>query len=208
MKIPLIAFLLGALSAVAAEPPAASAGDAVQPQPYYGRIAQRLAAMLPRNHVLQQPLNDEISQRAWTNLVTYYDFDHSVFLQGDLDALAAHALSLDDEIRDGDVSFGYDVYRLYCTRLRERIDFATNLLATATWDFSVDEDYRIKRKDAPWPASREDAEEHWRKRLKNELLAQELGRELDAEEKAARDAKKAAAAAKPESGEKTDKPES
>ena len=203
MKIPLIAFLLGALSAVAAEPPAASAEDAVQPQPYYGRIAQRLAAMLPRNHVLQQPLNDEISQRAWTNLVTYYDFDHSVFLQGDLDALAAHALSLDDEIRDGDVSFGYDVYRLYCTRLRERIDFATNLLATATWDFSVDEDYRIKRKDAPWPASREDAEEHWRKRLKNELLVQELSRELDDEEKAARAAKKAAEAEeKSESEEK------
>ena len=197
MKKCLCFLLLGALSAAAAV-----AEDAVRPQPYYGHIAQRLAAMLPRNHVLQQPLDDEISQRAWTNLVTYYDFDHSVFLQSDLDELAARDKSLDDEIRDGNVSFGYDVYRLYCTRLGERIGFATNLLATATWDFSVDESYRIKRKDAAWPATREEAEEHWRRRLKNELLAQELGRELDAEEKAARDAKKAAEAAKPEAEEK------
>ncbi len=206
MKIPLLAILLGALSAAAADP-AAAVEETVQPQPYYGRIAQRLGAMLPRNHVLQQPLDNEISQRAWTNLVTFYDFDHSVFLQSDLDALAAHAKTIDDEIRAGDVSFGYDVYRLYCTRLRERIDFATNLLATAEWDFSTDEDYRIRRKDAPWPATRADAEEHWRKRLKNELLVQEISRALDAEKKAARAAKKVSDAEKAKADEKTGEPE-
>ena len=166
----------------------------VQPQEYYGRIAQRLAAMLPRSHVLQQPLDDEISRRAWTNLVTYYDFDRSVFLKSDLARLAAHEQTLDDELRAGDVSFGYDIHRLYCTRLAERIAFATNLLATAEWDFSVAEDYRIRRKDAEWPATREEAEDHWRRRLKNELLAQILGKELDAEEKAAKASRKAEAA--------------
>ena len=39
--------------------------------------------------------------------------------------------------------------------------------------------YRIKRKDAPWPETREDAEDHWRRRLKNEALVQILGAELD-----------------------------
>ena len=32
---------------------AAAAEDEVRPQPYYGHIAQRLGAMLPRNHVLR-----------------------------------------------------------------------------------------------------------------------------------------------------------
>ncbi|MBR4476921.1 MAG: hypothetical protein IKO87_05225, partial [Kiritimatiellae bacterium] len=49
------------------------AAETAEIQPYYGKIATRLAAMLPRNHVLQQRLDDMISQRAWTNLVTYYD---------------------------------------------------------------------------------------------------------------------------------------
>lgn len=156
----------------------------VKPQKYYGKIARRFGDMLPRYHVLQQSLNDEISQRAWTNLVTFYDFDHSVFLKGDLERLSAHEKTIDDEIRSENVNFGYEVYNLYVRRLRERIYFATNLLASTKgeWDFSTKEDYRIKRKDAPWPTTVEEANEHWRKRMKNEVLAQVLSRELDAEE--------------------------
>ncbi len=152
---------------------------AVEPRNYYGRIAQRFGSMLPKYHVLQQPLNDEISRRAWTNLVTFYDFDHSVFLKSDLDRLAAHETTLDDEIGRGDVSFGYDLYNLYVARLRERVDFATNLLVHGTWDFSTNETYRIKRKDAPWPETRAEAEEHWRKRMKNELLVAQVSHDLD-----------------------------
>lgn len=178
-----IAVLLATVAATRFAPEARA--DAA-PQNYYGKIAQRMARMLPRYHVLQQPLDDEISRRAWTNIVTYYDFDHSVFLQSDLDVLAAHELTIDDELVDGDVSFGYEIYNLYCQRLRERIDFATNLLGEAQWDFSEEESYRVRRKDAPWPKTREEAEDHWRRRMKNEVLAQMLSRELDAEEKASK----------------------
>ncbi len=162
------------------------AADNLKPQSYYGKIARRFGDVLPRYHVLQHPLNDEISQRAWTNLVTFYDFDHSVFLKSDLDKLAAREKTLDDEIHAGDVSFGYDVYNLFVKRLRERMLFATNLLAKGEWDFSTNEMYRIRRKDVDWPTTVEEANEHWRKRIKNEMLAQILNRELDMEEAAAK----------------------
>ena len=182
---------LGAL--VAAVLVSAGVGGAtVEPRNYYGNVARRLGDMLPKFHVLQHRLNDEVSRRAWTNLVTFYDFDHSVFLKSDLARLARRENLLDDEIRSGDVSFGYDVYNLYVTRLHERIDFATNLLAKAEWDFSADETYRVKRKDAPWPSTREEAEDHWRRRMKNEVLVMRLSRELDAEEDARRKAARAA----------------
>ena len=167
--------ILFSLCAVAA----LAASAELKPRNYDGRIAQRLGDMLQKSHVSQMPLNDEVSRRAWTNLVTFYDFDHSVFLKGDLDRLSLREKRLDDEIKAGDVSFGYDVYNLYTERLRERIDFATNLLLTAEWDFSTNETYRIRRKDAPWPETREDAEEHWRKRMKNEVLVSKVSRELD-----------------------------
>jgi carboxyl-terminal processing protease len=162
--------------------------SASQPQPYYGKIAMRLANMLPKYHVLQRRLDDSISQRAWTNLVTFYDFDHTVFLQGDLEGLSSREKSLDDELKDGNVSFGYDVHNLYVQRLHERVDFATNLLMKGEWDFSTNEFYSVKRKDAPWPATKEEAEELWRLKLKNEVLVQILAKELDAEEKAAKKA--------------------
>ena len=156
------------------------ASAAVEPRNYYENIAKRIGDMLPKFHVLQRLMDDEISQRAWTNLVTFYDFDHSVFLQSDLDRLAARQRALDNDIEHGDVSFGYDVYNLYVQRLRARIDFATNLLAKTTeWDFTTNETYRIRRKDAPWPATQADAEEHWRKRIKNEVLLMKINHDLD-----------------------------
>ena len=198
-----IALGLSRAAAAAEAVPAAQAQPPVEPRNYYGNIAKRLGDMLPKFHVLQRRLDDEMSKRAWTNLVTFYDFDHSVFLKSDLDRFALREKSLDDEIRAGDVSFGYDVYNLYVERLRERIAFATNLLVKAEWDFSTNETYRIRRKDAPWPATRAEAEEHWRKRMKNEVLATRISRELDEEESERKKAKKAekaedAKAAKPE----------
>ena len=156
-----------------------AAHGAVEPRNYYGNVARRLGDMLPKYHVLQQRLDDEISRRAWTNLVTFYDFDHSVFLKSDLDRLAMREKSIDDEIRAGDVSFGFDVYNLYVERLHERVHYASNLLATAEWDFSTNETYRIKRKDAPWPETRADAEDHWRRRMKNEMLVMKVNHDLD-----------------------------
>ena len=164
-----------------------SATDAaVQPLNYYGHIAKRLGDMLPKFHVLQQRLNDEISQRAWTNLVTWYDFDHSVFLQSDLDRFAAHQTTIDDELRQSNVSFGFEVHNCYVERLHERIDFATNLLAKGEWNFSTNETYRVRRKDAPWPRSREEADDYWRRRMKNEVLVQRINRDLDEAEKKAK----------------------
>ena len=176
----------------------------VSPREYYGHIAKRLGDMLPKFHVLQKKLDDEVSRRAWTNLVTFYDFDHSVFLKSDLDRFAARETQLDDELRACDVSFGFEIYNLYVERLHERIDFATNLLAKAEWDFSGGETYRIKRKDAPWPETRADAEEHWRKRMMNEVLVSRLVKELDAEEAAKKAEKKSA---KPKDGEAEDEKE-
>ena len=166
-------FLL-ALAAVAAK---------VEPLPYYGKIAQRLGYTLPKYHVLQQKLDDTVSQRAWTNLVTFYDYDHSVFLKSDLDGFAARQKTLDDEILDGNVSFGYEINARYIERLDERMRFATNLLSRTDWDFSSNETYRIKRKDAEWPATTEEAEDYWRRRIKNEVLVALLNKELDAEKK-------------------------
>ena len=49
----------------------------------------------------------------------------------------------------------------------------------------MDETYLYNRKDAPWPETAAARDDIWRQRIKNEMLAQILGRELDEEEDAA-----------------------
>ncbi len=184
----------------------APASEDIVPCDHYGIVAKRLVNALERRHVLHQPCDNLISQRAWTNLVTFYDAGHMVFLKSDLDILSEHEFTIDDELKSGDVSFGYEVFRLYRERLHERIAFATNLLAAAQWDFSVDEAYTFKRDEADWPATREEAEELWRKRMKNEVLGQLITRELEAEEAEAKKAKKAEKAESDEAEESEEEP--
>ena len=197
MKKLLIALALaGALSAWADRP----AAD-VKPQAHYGSVARRLVNMLEQHHVLQHRFDDEISRRAWTNLVTQYDPAHMIFLKSDLDRFAYMETQIDDALRAKDVSFGYEIYRVFCERLADRVNFVTNLLQTTEFDFSKEEEYRWSRKDAPWPQTREENDELWRKRIKNELLSQTLSRELD-EEKAKQDEEKEKKAEKGLKGEK------
>ena len=159
-----------------------NAPSVLAPQPYYGKVAQEVVKRLEKKHVLRHPFDDEMSRRAWTNLVSNYDYSRMVFRKPDIDRFAEMETKIDDALRGGDVSFVYDMHRLFLERIAERVDFVTNLLLKTEFDFSVDESYRWKRKDAAWPITREEQDELWRKRIKNEMLSIVLNRELDKEE--------------------------
>lgn len=165
-------------------PPSLADAEKLAPQPYYSNIARKLANMLPAYHVTQKPLDGEMSQRAWTNLVTMYDYNHAVFLKSDLAVFEDMKDGIGVALRRGDLSFAYNLHRIFVRRLDECVTFVTNLLERGEFDFAVDEMCQFDRKDAPWPETVEERNDLWRRRIKNELLAQTLVRELDAEEDA------------------------
>ncbi|MDX9867374.1 MAG: carboxy terminal-processing peptidase [Kiritimatiellia bacterium] len=168
-----------AIFALGMMPPTAGAAQAtLVPQPHYGGVAQKVARVLPSAHLSQKPLNDAISQTAWTNLLNAFDFDHSYFLQSDIDSFIPMRARIDDALKEGDVSFPFEVYRVFRGRVMERYQAVTNLLEQG-FTFDQTESYTWKRRDAPWPATPAEQEDLWRKRIKNEVLAQRVGRELD-----------------------------
>ena len=183
----LLALVAVASAAVAQPKPS---GD-LAPQPYYGKVAQEVLKRLEKKHVLRRPFDDEMSRRAWTNLVASYDFSRMVFLKSDIDGFARMENRIDDALARGDVSFVFDMHKVFLERIRDRVDFVTNLLVSSEFDFSVDEDYTWKRKDAEWPATAADQDEIWRKRIKNEMLSIVLSRQLDKEEADREEAEKA-----------------
>lgn len=155
---------------------------ALEPQPYYGKVAQEVLKRLEKKHVLRRPFDDEMSRRAWTNLVSGYDYNRMVFLKSDIDDFAKMETRIDDALAKGDVSFVYAMHSRFLQRIAERVDFVTNILHGAEFDFSADEDYMWRRKDAEWPSTVDEQDDIWRKRIKNEMLSMVLGRELDKEE--------------------------
>jgi carboxyl-terminal processing protease len=161
----------------------------LQPQPHFAAVARQIVGAMQRGHLLQQRFDDALSARAWTNLLTAIDYDRAYFRQEDLARFEPMLYKLDDALKSGDVQFAYDVFAVFRERLNERFVFVTNMLARPI-DFSVDESFNWKRKDAVWPASVADQDDLWRRRIKNEYLGFLLAREGDSEK---RDAAAAAA---------------
>ena len=192
MKECVKSFVLLLFAAVAASAVAQTDRQSdLTPQPYYGKVAQEVVKRLEKKHVLRRRFDDEMSKRAWTNLVANYDYNRMVFLRSDIDRFASMEKGIDDAIARGDVSFVYDMHKVFIKRIADRVNYVTNLLLTTEFDFSVDENYTWKRKDAEWPATVEEQNELWRKRIKNEMLSIVLGRQLDKEEADKEEAEKA-----------------
>ena len=192
MKEYVKSFVLLLFAAVAASAVAQTDRQSdLTPQPYYGKVAQEVVKRLEKKHVLRRRFDDEMSKRAWTNLVANYDYNRMVFLRSDIDRFASMEKGIDDAIARGDVSFVYDMHKVFIKRIADRVNYVTNLLLTTEFDFSVDENYTWKRKDAEWPATVEEQDELWRKRIKNEMLSIVLGRQLDKEEADKEEADKA-----------------
>jgi len=165
----------------------------LEPQAYYGEIAKKVMRVLPSMHLLQFPVDEALSRRAWTNFVNSFDPDHSYFLQEDIREFSVMETNLAIVIKSGDVNFAYQVHERFLERMEERYVYVTNQLAKG-FAFTENELYTWKRKDEPWPATLEEQNELWRKRVKNEVLVTLIGREMD---KAAASNKQVLAAAKP-----------
>jgi carboxyl-terminal processing protease len=178
MLSPSLSFLLvavGLLSPVHAEPADAAPARQLEPLPHYGHVARTVGWLLPNGHLMQYPLDDALSARAWTNYLAFLDYDRVYFLQADIDEFAVSREALDDAIRAGDLTFAYAVFARFKRRLAERHAHVEVLLDKG-FDFSLPETYQWKRKDAPWPASREEQDELWRLRIKNEYLGYVVAR--------------------------------
>ena len=81
--------------------------------------------------------------------------------------------SWDDAVKEGDVSFAYEVFDLYLKRLDERTKLA-NKLIDSEHDFTVKEEMYIDGDDVEWAKNDKEIEDRWRKRIKYDLLALSL----------------------------------
>jgi carboxyl-terminal processing protease len=152
-------------------------------------VTKTITALLAQQHLSNRTLDDEISIRTFQTFLKQLDPMKVYFYQSDIDEFAANRTRLDDQIRSGDISFGYKVFNRFLQRLDERVALVPKLLAE-NHDFSIKEELVTDPDAATYPTTPEEAEDRWRKRIKYDLLSLK-------EEAAA--AKEAAAKATPES---------
>lgn len=139
------------------------------PKPRDRQVTIMVASLLKRDHLSKHPLDDEIAKRGLKMFVKSLDPSKSYFMQSDIDEFSQKQSSLDDQLRAGDISFGYTVFQRYRQRLEQRLPTIEKLI-DANHDFSVKEDLVIAPDATVYAKTEAEAEDRWRRRIKYDLL--------------------------------------
>ena len=141
------------------------------PLPTGQQVLRAVSAMLPRYHLSRRQVDDDVSRRWLANFLHRLDPDKAYFYQADVDRFVARQDELDDLARQGDMSFAYEIVKIYRQRVDDRTRLANEFLA-AKQDFTVDEEIVTDPERLNYPATTDDAREIWRKRIKLDLLTE------------------------------------
>lgn len=145
----------------------------LRPEPRHEKIGQMVSEFIQKSHYKHAAINDELSSKVLDRYVEALDNNRMYMLASDVDAFETHRYQLDDMVRSEPLDPVFEMFEVYRTRVRQRLNFAILQLATEP-DFSVDESYTFDREKLPWAETEAELDEIWRKRVKNDALSLKL----------------------------------
>jgi carboxyl-terminal processing protease len=137
---------------------------------------------LGNKHYAKKALNDEVSRELLDNYLESLDPAKIYFLASDVEKFKKWQFSLDDSLKQGDLTPGFEIYNLYLKRVTDRLNHSIALLEnTASFDFTIDETIDYNDETAAWAETTAELDEIWRKRIKDSYLRLMLAEKEESE---------------------------
>jgi len=157
----------------------------ITPSEEYTTITRSVLSQMVRNHYSEVRVNDDFSSTLLDRVIDGLDPSRIYFTQADINEFEQYRTELDDMLRAGDVEAGFLMYNSYQKRVIERLVFSLKRLEEdgSPFDFTLDEYLIVDRSEEPWPASHDELEDLWRKRVKSNVLSALLSDETYEEAK-------------------------
>lgn len=175
-------FSVGVVGVLQAEGPPVSELSGTRPMDSH--IVRTVSSLMPRMHIANKPLDDEISRRAFDSILRSLDPMKVYFLKSDVDRFAKNREKIDDFAQAGKMDFIIEVYKVFLERLDERIA-AAHRYVDAEHDFTLDEKIARDPKAIDFPSTTEEANDRMRRQVKLRLLSLESDRIRAEQDKAA-----------------------
>lgn len=123
-------------------------------------------------HYAARPLDDQLSQQLFSHYLDTLDPARIYFTSADINGFNRWKDSLDDSLRRGDLTPGFEIFNLYRQRVADRLNRCIELLQQSnSFDFNFPENLSYEdSENLPWIASEEALNELWRKRIKDSYL--------------------------------------
>jgi carboxyl-terminal processing protease len=155
--------------------PRTAAEMAAAADPNDAMVAQIAAANLERYHYTQHPFDEEMSSKFLDRYLESLDYLHMFFLQSDISEFEQYRTKLNVlTLNNHDITPCWVIFSRFMDRVHERVDFASNLLQTATFEFTGHERFVLNRHKLPYAKDLDEAKEFWRQALRCEYLDQLL----------------------------------
>ncbi|WP_417605846.1 carboxy terminal-processing peptidase [Oceanimonas baumannii] len=148
----------------------ADAIPVLAPESQHAAATKRITALFTRSHYKQFKLDDSFSQAIFDRYIESLDYSRNIFTRQDIHRFEQVRNSFDDLLRAGRLEAAFEIYNESLKLRYQRLSYALSLLDTPM-TFDDNEHYQFDRTDADWPASQQELDELWRKRVKFDALS-------------------------------------
>ncbi len=149
--------------------PAVDDGGFLHPEQRHEQIGELVTQFIQKSHYMHIAVDDELSSRVMDAYIESMDRNRMYLLASDIEYFENYRYSLDDVVKSKPLNPVYEMFEIYQTRVRERLNFALSQLETEP-DYTTDGRYQFDRSEAPWAASQDELDEIWRQRVVNDAL--------------------------------------
>jgi carboxyl-terminal processing protease len=147
--------------------------EGLRPDPRHESVGELVTEFIQKSHYSHISVDDELSSRVMDRYIESLDGNRMYLLESDIEFFESYRYQLDDVVRSKPLDPVFEMFSVYQTRVRERLDFALAQLESEP-DFTVVEEYHFDRSEEPWAKTEAELDEIWRKRVKNDVLRLEL----------------------------------
>jgi len=172
-KLLWLLFALTTVTQAALGDSAIPASPELKPAVQQAQAAHLSAGILSRYHYKAMPLDDALSEKIFDSYLKILDSEKVFFVQSDIDQWTNYRTRLDDAILSENLLVPFTMFNRYTQRANDRFTYARKLLKDG-FNFQTKESFQYSREKESWPQSELDAQELWRKRVKNDWLRLKL----------------------------------
>ncbi len=145
-----------------------SAND-LKPDMQQSVVAKSLVELIENFHYQKVAVNDAFSSVVFDEYLKALDGGRSYFLQSDIADFEKFRLTMDDDVRSGDLSVPFYIFNVYQKRYNDRVNFALKEIEKK-FSFTSNDTYTYDREKLPWLKSESESNSLWSKRIKYEML--------------------------------------
>ena len=132
-------------------------------------VAKSLVELIENFHYQKVAVNDAFSSVVFDEYLKALDGGRSYFLQSDIADFEKFRLTMDDDVRSGDLSVPFYIFNVYQKRYNDRVNFALKEIEKK-FSFTSNDTYTYDREKLPWLKSESESNSLWSKRIKYEML--------------------------------------